>query len=51
MAGLMASIKDIAFYCYLAIFALCTVLAFKKVHPIIIIILAAVLGIVVGYAL
>lgn len=51
MAGLMASIKDIAFYCYLAIFALCTVLAFKKVHPIIIIVLAAVLGIVTGYAL
>jgi chromate transporter len=51
MAGLMASIKDVAFYCYIAIFVLCTVLAFKKVHPIIIIVLAAVLGIVTGYVL
>ena len=49
MAGLMASIKDVAFYCYIAIFVLCTVLAFKKVHPIIIIVLAAGLGIAVGY--
>lgn len=51
VASLMASIKEVTFYCYLAIFALCTVLAFKKVHPIIIIILAAVLGIVTGYVL
>ena len=49
MAGLMDSIKDVAFYCYIAIFVLCTVLAFKKVHPIIIIVLAAGLGIAVGY--
>lgn len=47
--GLMASVKTVAFYCYLAIFVLCTVLAFKKVHPIIIIVLAAALGIAVGY--
>ena len=38
-----------SFYVSLVIFALCTVLAFKKVHPIIIIVLAAVLGIVTGY--
>lgn len=40
-----------SFYVSLVIFALCTVLAFKKVHPIIIIVLAAVLGIVTGYVL
>ncbi len=40
-----------AFYGSLVIFALGTVLAFKKVHPILIICLAAVLGIVAGYAL
>lgn len=38
-----------SFYVSLVIFALCTVLAFKKVHPIIIIVLAAALGIVTGY--
>lgn len=40
-----------SFYVSLVIFTLCTVLAFKKVHPIIIIVLAAVLGIVTGYVL
>ncbi|MBQ6848287.1 MAG: chromate transporter [Clostridia bacterium] len=38
-------------YVSLGIFALCTVLVFKKVHPIIIICLSAVLGIVAGYFL
>ena len=42
---------DASFYVALATFAICTVMAFKKVHPIIIIVLAAVLGIVTGYVL
>ena len=37
------------FYISLAIFAVMTVLAFKKVHPIIIICLSAVIGICAGY--
>jgi chromate transporter len=36
-------------YIYLGIFALMLVLAFKKVHPILIICLSAVIGIIVGY--
>lgn len=43
--------KSIGFYCSAAIFALSAVLAFKKVHPIIIICISAVLGIAVGYLL
>ena len=46
-----AIFTDFSFYCSVVIFALCTTLAFKKVHPIIIIVLSAVLGIVVGYVL
>ena len=42
---------DASFYVSLAIFVVCTVMAFKKVHPITIIVLAAVLGIVTGYVL
>ena len=42
---------DLTFYISLAIFALMTVLSFKKVHPIIIICISAVIGIAVGYAL
>ncbi len=42
---------DVTFYISLAIFALMTVLSFKKVHPIIIICISAVIGIAVGYAL
>lgn len=38
-------------YVSVAIFVICTVLVFKKVHPILIILLAAVLGIVTGYLL
>ncbi len=45
----LAIFTDVQFYISLAIFALCTVLAFKKVHPIFIICLAATLGIVSGY--
>ncbi len=39
-----------AFYVSLVIFAAMVVLAFKKVHPIIIVCLSAVLGIIAGYA-
>ena len=42
---------SVGFYCSAAIFALSAVLAFKKVHPIIIILISAVLGIAVGYLL
>ena len=49
-AGLrLAVFTDITFYIYAAIFAVMLVLAFKKVHPIIIICLSATLGVVVGY--
>ena len=41
---------DPTLYISLGIFLLCTLLAFKKVHPIIIIILSAVLGIACEYA-
>ena len=37
------------FWVYLATFALCAVLAFKKKHPILIIVLSAVIGIAFGY--
>lgn len=40
---------ETSFYCSLVIFALGAVLAFKKVHPIAIICLSAVLGIIAGY--
>lgn len=39
------------FYVSLGIFALCVILAFKKVHPILLICLSAVLGIASGYLL
>lgn len=42
-------LKTAAFYAYTGIFALMLVLSFKKVHPIIIICLSAVLGIALGY--
>lgn len=48
--GWMASVfSDVSFYINLGILAVMTFLAFKKVHPIIIICLSAVIGIVVGY--
>ena len=51
-AGLsFAVFKTVDFYIYAGIFAVMLVLAFKKVHPIIIICLSAVLGIAVGYLL
>lgn len=40
---------QVSFYIYAGIFAIMLVLAFKKVHPIIIVCLSAVAGIAVGY--
>lgn len=49
-AGLsLAVFNNISFYIYAAVFAVMLVLAFKKVHPIIIICLSAAIGIAVGY--
>ena len=51
-AGISAAIfTSLSLYVSLAIFAVCAVLAFKKVHPILIICLAAVVGIATGYLL
>ena len=51
-AGLtLAAFAEVTFYIYAAIFAVMLILAFKKVHPIIIICLSAVLGIAAGYLL
>ncbi len=44
-------LKSISFYASLVILALALVLSFKKVHPIIIICVSAVLGILCGYLL
>ncbi len=46
-----AVFKDLSFYLYAAIFAVMSVLAFKKVHPILIICISAALGILIGYLL
>ncbi len=49
-AGLTLSVfTGLSFYVYAAIFAAMLVLALKKVHPILIICISAVLGIIVGY--
>jgi len=45
----LENLMTVAFYAYAGIFALMLVLAFKKVHPIIIICLSAALGIALGY--
>ena len=47
--SLNAILSDVWFYVSAAIFAVMAVLAFKKVHPIVIILLSAAIGIVVGY--
>ncbi len=39
---------EISFYIYMGVFAVMLVLAFKKVHPIVIVCLSAVIGILVG---
>ena len=44
-----AVLTDVAFYVSLGIFVVMTVLALKKVHPILIICLSAVVGIAAGY--
>lgn len=41
--------KTVEFYIYAAIFGVMLLLAFKKVHPIIIVCLSAALGILIGY--
>ena len=49
-AGLsLAVFATPGFYVYLALFGVMLVLAFKKVHPILIICISAVIGIAVGY--
>lgn len=51
-SGITATVfGDINFYISLAIFAVMTVLAFKKVHPIAIICISAAVGIAAGYML
>lgn len=47
----LSAFKSVEVYVSLLICGLCTVLAFKKVHPIIIICIAAVMGIITGYLL
>ena len=51
-AGWTVSVfTDVSFYASLAIFVTMVILAFKKVHPIIIICLSAAVGIATGYLL
>ncbi len=51
-AGVSVSVfSSVGFWIFLGIFAVTTVLAFKKVHPIKIILLSAVIGIGAGYGL
>ena len=47
--ALISAFSELNIYISLAIFAVMAVLAFKKVHPILIICMSAVAGIVVGY--
>lgn len=46
---IVTMVNDVWFYVSAAIFAVMAVLAFKKVHPIVIILISAVLGIAAGY--
>ena len=51
-AGLdVSALSAASFWVFIALFALTTVMAFRKVHPILIILLSAVVGIAAGYAL
>ena len=51
-SGLSAAVfSGRAFWFSLAIFAVCAALAFRKLHPILIICLAAALGLFAGYVL
>ena len=45
----LAVFTNVCFYIYAAIFGIMLLLAFKKVHPIIIVCLSAAIGIAVGY--
>lgn len=47
----LTALTDATFFIYAAIFAVMLVLAFKKVHPIVIICMSAAIGIAVGYLL
>lgn len=47
----VAIFTSVELYISLALFAVMSVLAFKKVHPILIIVISAVVGIVAGFAL
>ncbi len=47
----LSAFSGVNLYISLAIFAVMAVLAFKKVHPILIIVLSAVIGIAVGYGM
>ncbi len=47
----LAAFKTATFLIYAAIFAVMLILAFKKVHPIVIICMSAAIGIAVGYLL
>ncbi|MBO5106497.1 MAG: chromate transporter [Clostridia bacterium] len=47
----LSAFSEVNIYISLAIFALMAVLAFKKVHPILIICMSAAIGIAVGYGL
>ncbi len=49
-AGFITGAFDFTFFCSLVVFAIVAVLAFKKVNPIYLILLSAVLGIGTGYA-
>lgn len=49
-AGISLAAFDYSFFCSLAIFALVVFLAFKKVSPILLILISAALGIAAGYA-
>ncbi len=51
MGFTFAAFSTVSLYIYLTIFGIMLVLAFKKVHPILIICLSAALGILVGYLL
>ncbi len=46
----VAIFTSVEFYISLALFAVMSILAFKKVHPILIIVISAVVGIVTGFA-
>lgn len=51
-AGLdVVAFSPVSFWVFVGLFAFTTVLAFKKVHPILIILLSAAVGIAAGYAL